>query len=72
MIIGLHGIVRPFTIKYKNYQELMLFSNFHELYVISFYGHVTTNTTAINILIVMAVVHFCFIIIYHIITYVCG
>ena len=27
MILGLHGMVRPFKIKYKNYQELILFLN---------------------------------------------
>jgi len=72
VIIGLHGIVCPFTIKYKNYQEMILFFNLHGLYVISFYDQITTTTTAINILITMVVVHFCFIIIYHMITYVCG
>ena len=72
MIIGLHGIVYPFKIKYKNYQELILFFNLQGLYVISFYGQGTTNTTAVNIMITMAVVHFSFIIAYHMITYVCG
>ena len=33
IIIGLHGVMRPFKIKYKNYQELLLFFNLHGLYV---------------------------------------
>jgi len=72
IIIGLHGIVCTFKIKYKNYQELILFFNLHGLYVISSYTQVTANTTVVNILIIMAVVHFSSIIIYHMITYVCG
>ena len=72
MILGLHGMVRPFKIKHKNYQELVLFLNLQALYVISLYDQGAINTTAINIMITMAAVHFIFIITYHIITYAHG
>ena len=72
IIIGVHGTVQPFKIKYKNYQELLLFLNLHVLYVISFYGQGATNATAVNIMITLAAVHFILITTYHIITYVCG
>ena len=72
MIIGLHGTVQPFKMKYKNYQELVVFLNLQGLYVVSLYDQGTTNAIAVNIAITIAVIHFIFIITYHIITYVCG
>ena len=35
MIIGMHGLIQPFEIKYKNYQEVVLFLNLQGLYVVS-------------------------------------
>ena len=76
IMIGTHGIVRPFKIKYKNYQELVLFLNLQGLYVISLYDECATNINAVNIIIhtmiTMAAVHFIFIITYHIIIYMFG
>ena len=70
IIIGLHGVMRPFKIKYKNYQELLLFFNLHGLYVsLSYTG---SQGTTVNIMITMAAFHFSLIIVYHMITYVCG
>ena len=71
-IIGLHGTIRPFKIQYKNDQELLLFLNLQVLYVISLYNQGVTNNTITNTVITMAAVHFTIIIIYHIITYMCG
>ena len=76
IMIGTHGIVQPFKIKYKNYQELVLFLNLQGLYIISLYDECATNINAVNIIIhamiTMAAVHFIFIITYHIITYMFG
>ena len=76
IMIGTHGTVRPFKIKYKNYQELILFLNLQGLYVISLYDESATDITGIdiiiNIIISMAAIHLSFIIIYHMITYVHG
>ena len=72
MIIGMHGMVRPFKTKYKNYQEAVLFLNLQGLYVVSLYGQGSTSTTVVQTTITMAAIHFIFIITYHIITYVYG
>ena len=72
IIIGIHGTIQPFKMKYKNYQELVLFLNLQGLYVMSLYDQGTTNATIVNIMITMAIIHFTFIITYHIITYVRG
>ena len=71
-IIGFHGTVGPFKIKYKNYQELLLFLNLQVLYVILLYNQGDTNNAVTNIVITMAAVHFTCIITYHIVTYMCG
>ena len=71
-IIGLYGTVRPFKIKYKNYQELLLILNLQVLYVISLYDQGDTKNAATNTVISMAAVHFTCIITYHIVTYMCG
>ena len=70
-IIGLHGTVRPFKNKYKNYQEMLLFLNLQVLYVISLYDQGNTNNAVTNtVIITMAAVHFTCIITYYIVTYV--
>ena len=71
-VIGLHGTIRPFKFQYKNHQEMLLFFNLQILYVISLYDQGNTNNAATNTVITVAAVHFTFIIIYHIITYMCG
>ena len=68
---GIHGIVRAFKKKYKNYQELLLIFSLQGLFAISQYSQVI-NITVVNVIIAMAAVQFIFIITYHIITYVCG
>ena len=72
VIIGLHGIICPFKINYKNYQEILLFFNLQVLYVISFYSQDIASNSVVNIGITVVAVHFSFIITYHIITYVWG
>ena len=72
VIIGLHGIVCPFKVKQKNYQELLLFFNLHGLYVIISYAGSQDTDFNSNIMIIMAAVHFSLIIVYHMITYVHG
>ena len=66
---GIHGIVQPLKSKIQNYQELLLIFYLHGLYVIrlSSQGMTITNT-----IIFLAVVQFCFITTYHIITYAFG
>ena len=66
---GICGVMQPYKSKTKNYQELILIFNLHGLYVISLHSH---NLTVVNTIIIMAAVHFIFIIIYHIITYMFG
>ena len=72
IIIGIHGTIQPFKIKHKNYQEVLICLNLQGLYVVLLYGQGAKSTTAINIMITMAAVHFIFIITYHMITYACG
>ena len=72
VMIGLHGVMRPFKIKHKNYQEILLFFNLQGLFVILSYSQGIANSTAINIMIAVAAIHFGFIITYHIIIYVYG
>ena len=66
---GICGITRPFKSKAKNYQELFLVFNLHGLYVITLHSD---NSTVVNTLITLSIVHFIFIITYHIITYMFG
>ena len=63
---GLHGIVRPFKKKYKNYQELLLMLNLQILYAISQY---TPDTNTITIMVTITAVQFMIIVAYHVITY---
>ena len=71
-IIAILGMVQPFKIKYKNYQEVILLLNIQGLYVASLYGQDTTSAIAVQTIIAMAAIHFICIITYHMITYVCG
>ena len=72
VITGYHGVMRPFKIKHKNHQELLLFFNLQGLYVSLLYSQDNASMTAVNIAITLAAVHFSFIIVYHMITYVYG
>ena len=71
-IIGFHGMMQPFKVKYKNYQEMLLFFNLEGLYVILSYSQGISNTTAVNVMITIGAVHFSFITVYHMITFVYG
>ena len=70
VIIGYHGVMQPFKIKHKNYQEMLLFFNLQGLYVILSYSQGISDTSAITVMITVAAVHFSFIMVYHVITYV--
>ena len=72
ILVGIHGIVRPFKMMYKNYQELVLILNLQALYAISLYHQDYNNQTIITIMISVAAMQFSFIITYHMITYACG
>ena len=72
VIIGSQGAMQPFKVKHKNYQEMLLFFNLHGLYVSLLYSQDNANSTTINVAITLAALHFSFIIVYHMITYVYG
>jgi len=63
------GILHPFKYTFHNYQELLLLFNLQILYI--FVQH-TYSMIAVNTVIVMAAVHFTLIVVYHVITYMCG
>ena len=71
VMIGLHGRLFPFKVKHKNYQEMLLFFNLHGLYVI-LPSNYNDNTIIVNAALIITAIHFCFIITYHIISYVCS
>ena len=63
------GITHPFKNKFHNYHELLLLLNLQLLYIAV---HHKFSVTIINTVIAMAAVHFTLIVVYHIITYMCG
>ena len=67
VIIGLHGVVCPFKIKFKNYNELLYVINLQILYILTL--SYCQGATTVNVMVTLASVQFIFIIIYHIITY---
>ena len=69
ILIGAHCGLWPFKTKLNNYHELLFLFNLHGLFVLSLYAH---NMTTISIMVVMATLHFSFIIIYQIITCLCS
>ena len=69
---GIHGVLRPLRSKIQNYQELLFMFYLQGLYIIALNTKDTTDMTAINTTIILVMIQFCLIIIYHIITYVCG
>ena len=71
-IIGLHGMMQPLNVKYKNYQEMLLFFNLQGIYVSLLCSQDNANSTTINVAITLAAFHFSFIVMYHMITYVYG
>ena len=69
LLLGIRGLLRPLKSKVQNFQEFVWLMNLQGLYVFSLYGQGSTSITFVNILVVIAMVHFSFIVIYHIITY---
>ena len=65
ILLGMHGIIRPFKIMYKNYQELILILNLQALYAISLYHQDGNNLATITIIISMAAIQFTSIMTYH-------
>ena len=72
ILAGYHGTVHPFKNAVKNYQELVLILNLQVMYTISLYGRESVTSIILNLMIAMAAVHFMFIVLYHIITYMHG
>ena len=71
IIVGLHGYCCPYKKDAKNVSELVFYINLFGLYIFTLYGHDDTMT-ATNIFITLSGVHFAIILIYHIMTYLCG
>ena len=69
ILSGLHGLLRPLKSKAQNYQEFIWLMNLQGLYAFSLYGQGATNIIFVNILVVIAMVQFSIILVYHIITY---
>jgi len=65
---------KPFKNSIKNYQEIFMVVNLVGLYTftLSFAQNNDVNTTAISVLIIMAVVQFTSVVFYHIFTYTCS
>ena len=72
ILVGIHGMIQSFKMMHKNYQEFAFTLNLQALYAISLYHQDGNSLTLVIIMISMAVIQFTFIIIYHMITYVCG
>ena len=72
ILAGMHGMIRPFKMMCKNYQELVFILNLQALYAISLYYQDDSTLTIVTIMISMAAIQFTFIITYHMITYACG
>ena len=77
IILSIFNVVytfsKPFKSKAKNYQEFFLIINLLGVYIFALSSVSNDiNTTAINIMITLAVVQFSLIVVYHIITYGCS
>ena len=70
ILSGIHGILRPFKSNGKNFQEMMFILNLLCLFAMTLYSQDTTIPT--NVLIGIAAIQLSLIVMYHIITYVCG
>ena len=73
MINVVHTSSKPFKNKFKNYQEFLLVINLLVLYTfaLSAASNFTTKIV-VNIMIILAVVQFSLIVIYHTLTYACS
>jgi len=63
------GILHPFKSKYHNYQEQLILLNLQALHI---FANQSSHMTIVHAVNTFAVVHFAIIVIYHIITYMCG
>ena len=63
------GIAHPFKNKFHNYHELLLLLDLQILYIAV---HHNFSVITINIVIAMVVFHFIIIVVYHVISYMCG
>ena len=70
IVAVIQAILQPLKVNYKNYNELIFILNLQCLYIILLYGK--DSVSSVSVIIAIAAVHFSFIIIYHIITYVRG
>ena len=69
-LCAITGIAHPFKSKFQNYHEIVLLLNLQMLYI--FAQQIQLNVTAINTIIGVTLVHLNLIVMYHIITYMCG
>ena len=66
ILIGVHGLLRPFKNEFKNYQEFIWLINLQVLHVLSFNK---TNMVYVNILVIITLLYFSIVTIYHVMTY---
>ena len=69
IMCAMTGMVHPFKSKYQNYQEQLIFLNLQTLHIFSLNN---TNMNIVHVVNTTAAVHFALIVLYHIITYMCG
>ena len=69
LILALHGYFKPYKKQINNISELLFVLNLLVIYVFSFYGH---GIITINVMIVIAALHFTVIIIHHVTIYGCS
>ena len=69
---GIQGVLQPLKSKIQNYQELLFIFYLQGSYTIALSSQDITDMTVINIIIIMVMMQFSFILTYHIISYVCG
>ena len=72
IVAVLHGFVRPFKVKYKNYQEMMFIVNLQWILIVVLQHSEVINAMIVNILIILAGGHFICIVTFHFVTYACG
>ena len=71
VIEGVHCAIKPFRNRVLNYQELFFVLNALWLYAYTLFSQ-NINMIIVGIIITMAAVNFMIIIVYHVITYMCG
>ena len=66
---GIHGATKPFKNGIKNYHEHVLIKNILILFVVALYNHDNASMIAVNVMIVLAMLHLSLVTVYHIISY---